>query len=419
MVDYLFGTPPTIRSLACNGTRASQIEQLISGALEASGGARLLHELAVFGAVYGFVDIALRTPAGEPEDSASAPSLASGSTSVSNPRPVLPSSADPGKRSDEVFDRALAAVRFLQLEAVEAPRVVPVLEENDYRRVRYWIQRYVKPTTRMKRAVPRWFRLPWTQAGGRTPEEIEVVEILGGDWWQRYENRQLVAEGPNPLGCLPVVHIQNLSQPCSYAGTSDVEPLIPLQDELNTRLSDRASRVTYQSFKMYLGKGIDDFLERPVGPGQMWSTPNPEATIEEFGSDQGSPSEDSHIAQVREALDKVSGVTPLAAGLIRGNVGNLSSATALRVLLSGLLSRTVRKRETFGQGLAEIASLVLHWLDISGIYHTRPDERRVEIHWPSPLPADEGEQLRNARIKAQLGVPTERILAELGYGEMS
>ncbi len=39
--------------------------------------------------------------------------------------------------------------------------------------------------------------------------------------------------------------------PLSYEGLSDVEPLIPLQDELNTRLSDRANRVTYQAFNMF------------------------------------------------------------------------------------------------------------------------------------------------------------------------
>ena len=42
-----------------------------------------------------------------------------------------------------------------------------------------------------------------------------------------------------------------------FEGLSDVEPLISLQDELNTRLCDRANRVTMQSFRMWLGKGID------------------------------------------------------------------------------------------------------------------------------------------------------------------
>jgi hypothetical protein len=81
-------------------------------------------------------------------------------------------------------------------------------------------------------------------------ESVEVTEITSARAWQRYENRELVADGELPWGFLPVVHIQNLAQPYYYEGLSDVEPLIPLQDELNTRLSDRASRITFQSFKM-------------------------------------------------------------------------------------------------------------------------------------------------------------------------
>jgi len=301
---------------------------------------------------------------------------------------------------------------------VEAWRVLPILAEDDYRTTRYWVQKFHKHPARMSAAQRGWLRAAWTSRAS-DPAVVEVIEIISPTWWQRYEDRKLIAEGPNHLGRLPVVHVQNLALPASYGGLSDVEPLMPLQDELNTRLSDRAHRVTYQSFKMYLGKGIDDFLERPVGPGQMWATQNLDAGIEEFGSDTGSPSEDAHIEQCRQALDKVSGVTPLAAGLIRGNVGNLTSATALKVLLSGLLAKTARKRLTYSTGLKQIAALALEWLDLTGALRTRPEDRRVEIHWPDPLPIDEAEQLRNAQIKAQLGVPAERVLAEIGYAGLT
>ena len=157
--------------------------------------------------------------------------------------------------------------------------------------------------------------------------------------------------------------------------------MIPLQDELNTRLSDRANRVTYQSFKMYLGKGIDDFLERPVGPGQMWATQNLQAGIEEFGADDGSPSENVHIEQVREAMDKMSAVPALAAGLLGGKLGNLTSAAALKVVLSGLLARTARKRMTFGAALASLAEMTLDWMDRTGVLSTAPEDRGIEIHW--------------------------------------
>jgi len=429
MVDFLFGKDVTIRSLAADARLAETIEHVVTAMLDANGGVALLQEMALLGAVYGFVDIALRTPAGPavtPTPSASQPKptgtfpLASSHAAgrPGSPQTNVISNADVGTdpRGDgsrHNLQRAVEAARRIQLETVEAPRILPILDEDDYRTVRYWVQRYHKRPARIGRAERGWFGLGPSRRSA--PAQIEVIEIISADFWQRYEDRKLVAQGPNPLGRLPIVHVQNVAAPGSYEGISDVEPLIPLQDELNTRLSDRANRVTYQSFKMYLGKGIDDFLERPVGPGQMWATHNMDASIEEFGADAGSPSETEHIEQVRQALDKVSGVTPLAAGLIRGNVGNLTSAAALKVLLAGLLARTARKRLTYGAGIKRIVELALDWLDRTAALPSRPQDRRVEIHWPDPLPTDESQTLLNARIKTQLGVPPEKILAELGY----
>ncbi|MDY6913370.1 MAG: phage portal protein [Planctomycetota bacterium] len=338
MIDFLFGKCPSIRSQARNVDLAQAIEAVVTAMLEANGSLGLFQEIALYGCVYGFVDIALRTPAdkfaGSPSalerpDGSLARQDAAGSFSAVASAASRPgtsennSSAQRGRQNlQDDTDRAVAIARGFQWETIEAYRVLPILEEDDYRRVRYWIQRFYKHPPHLVETKRPWFLRGWGKDQHAGPALVEVVEIIGLNWWQRYEDRRLVAEAHNLLGRVPVVHIQNVALPGSYEGLSDVEPLIALQDELNTRLSDRANRVTYQSFKMYLGKGIDDFLERPVGPGQMWSTQNLDASIEEFGSDTGSPSEDAHIEQTLQAMDKVSGVTPLAAGLIRGNVGN-------------------------------------------------------------------------------------------------
>ena len=162
-----------------------------------------------------------------------------------------------------------------------------------------------------------------------------VTEIISAAHRQRYEDGELASETINRLGRVPVVHVQNLSQPLAYAGLSDVEPLIPLQDELNTRLSDRANRVTMQSFRMWLAKGIENFQDQPVGPGQMWSTDNLDASIEAFGGDAHSPSERQHIEELREALDKASGVTPAAAGHIRALEHQQRTAAGLHIFNLG------------------------------------------------------------------------------------
>jgi len=94
-----------------------------------------------------------------------------------------------------------------------------------------------------------------------------VTQIITPTRWQRYENEQLIAEGENSLGEIPLVHIQNSAVPFEYSGQSDVEGLMALQDELNTRLCDRASRITMQSFKMYLARGSTTSSTCPSGRG--------------------------------------------------------------------------------------------------------------------------------------------------------
>ena len=225
-----------------------------------------------------------------------------------------------------------------------------------------------------------------------------------GDWALRFTG-----------GELPVVHVQNLSQPFRYEGLSEVEPLMPLQDELNTRLSDRASRVTLQSFRMYLAKGVDGFDTAPIGPGQVWVTDNPDAEVVAFGGDAHSPSEASHILEVREAMDKASGVPPIASGVVRAKIGNLSSANALRITLMGVLSKTARKRVTYGRGIGEMSRKMLAALDAAGVLRTGARDRGIRLDWPDPLPVDVREQVAVARAKSELGVPEERVLAELGY----
>jgi hypothetical protein len=202
-------------------------------------------------------------------------------------------------------------------------------------------------------------------------------------------------------------------------GQGDVEPLIGLQDELNTRLSDRAYRVTMASFRMYLGKGIEDFVRRPVGPGQMWGTDNPDATIEAFGGDQSTPSEDAHINEVREALDKISGVSPVAAGLIRGKLGNLTSAVALRLTLIALLARTERKRVSLTRTLSQVVRVALAMLDRAGVIRTEEADRGIDVNWPTALPESDMDRLAEAQAKLAIGVPREVVLTELGYGELA
>ncbi len=406
LVDFMFAKPVTITSCAPDPDRAALIESFLRRVIDRNGAVAFYQDLALLGTVHGHVDILLRVnpaaappPAGPPEANDAPPSP--------DPHAVLD-----------------AAEHFI-LETVEAPRAIPVLSPDDFRVLDAYVLHFRQTLNELADTPGFLARARATVLGGAAPLSNRATVECTQVFTDRHEltfkgspaQRHLVDQQINRLGRIPVVHIQNLPQPFFYEGLSEVEPLIPLQDELNTRLSDRANRVTFQSFKMYLGKGIEKFTERCVGPGQMWATDNPEAEIKEFGGDSANPSEDTHIAQIREAMDKTSAVTPLAAGLLSGRVGNLTSENALRITLMGLLSRTEKKRVTYGAGIAKLCELILHAADVYGTLPNKPHERTVRLDWPSPLPENQGQRLREAKMKIDLGVPQDRVLTELGYGD--
>lgn len=383
MVDFMFGKPVDIRSDARSPALARTIERVLHAVWTASGGIALLQDLALMGHIYGHADLALRVN-----------------------ESLIGAGGD-----DEAISSAAAA--GLRIELVEPRRGIAMLDPMDYRTIRAYIVRHAHGAN-----------TPAPTAGGGllrrmlTDPEGETLEVIGPRSWTMFENGRSMWEQTLNLtgGHIPVVHIQNIAQPFEYSGQGEVEPLIPLQDELNTRLSDRASRVTLQSFKMYLAKGIHGFENARVGPGQIWTTDNPGASVEAFGGDASSPSEESHIREVREALDKISGIPPLASGVVQAKIGNLSSANALRITLMAALSKTARKRITYGNGITRMCQLILTALHHAGVLLTHEHDRRTRIAWQDPLPEDTRELMQAAEAKARLGVPRQRILEELGYG---
>ncbi len=445
MVDYLFGTVPVIHSLASDEGRRAKIQRLLGAILQHNGGIGFLQQLGLLGVVYGFVDCAVTLDAPAPahgrlEGMQGAERIqnikrASGLAAAADTGNTTHdgATADPGDgleklspgtddaqedaRGDGIVSgqdqrRILEMARLVSLQAVEPARALAILDPADQGRMLAYAQIY---DVRQEQQPGPIRRLLGALSGTGT-NTAHIVELWTSTGWWRWRDDVLEASGGNTVGRIPVVHVQNSSVPFAYSGASDVEALLPLQDELNTRLSDRAHRIAMQSFRMYLGKCIDNFTtdKRPA-PGQVWESTNPDASIQELGGDASCESEQQHIAEVREALDKVSGVPPVAAGAIRNRIGNLTSAAALRITLMSLLARTERKRAIYGNAIRQICEMSLAWLDAAGVFATRPEEREIEIHWPNPLPENNAEKLDEARVKLELGIAKEVVLRELGY----
>lgn len=442
MVDFLVGKSISVSSLCEDPTLRTKIDLILNEVFEQHGGEVFFQQLALLAAVYGFVDVLVKldlnqlkklrnSPTGDERARASLPGSEAEESSLTpdgKHASADQTGSGPGAGDTTPHDADLARIaRLIRLEVVEPARALPILSPNNWKAVTAYVQahRAARPAdaprsiTQRGSFIKRWFNENVLRNVGSSvvcdDQTMVVTEILTADNWRRYHDDKLVDSGRNSLGRIPLVHIQNIAMPFRYSGTSEVEQLTGLQDELNTRLSDRAARITMQSFKMYLAKGLDDFSEMPIAPGRMWMTDNTAADIIEFGGDPENRGEDQHISELREAMDKTSGVTPIAAGAIRGRVGNLTSAAALRVTMIALLAKTERKRTVFGNAIQQMCELALAWLDCAGVLRTSEADRRSEVHWQGMMPDSEIDRLREAQIKRNLGVPKETILRELGY----
>ncbi|HWB54381.1 MAG TPA: phage portal protein [Tepidisphaeraceae bacterium] len=436
-IEYLFGKEVLLESAAGNPERQQLLTGVLRQVIANHGGMLFFQQLALLGLVYGFVDVVVKLDttrlAEAVPQTVDAPlpprvmeggdggGVGEGGSGDAAASPLPSTDVGSGNHVPPPVDVEKIA-SLIRLEIVEPGRAMPILSDVDWRTVeaygQVWEEEVRTEGTGNGRNGDGGFLSRWLRGATRRisgDSKITVMEIISPTAWQRYRDGALVAEGVNSLGEIPLVHIQNATMPFAYAGASDVEPLIPLQDELNTRMSDRANRITLQSFKMYLGKGIDGFLEMPVAPGRMWATDNDQASVIEFGGDNSCPSENSHIADVREAMDKISSVTPIAAGSIKDRIGNLTSAAALRITLMALLSKIDRKRTTYGTGIRRMCELILAWLDVCGALPNVTEERGINLYWSDPLPGDEMESIQEAQAKINLGVAKEVVLKELGY----
>ncbi|MEO0630108.1 MAG: phage portal protein, partial [Planctomycetota bacterium] len=403
MIDFLFGKMPVLVSAADDDATREIVEALIDAAWDASGGLETLQDAALMAHVFGHVDFVVRADEAALRSvgrRASRARLGAGSAAASN---------------EAMVELAAEAGRAFRIEAVDPRRSVPVLDADDYRVLDGYVIHYERESNGVERVGLRRGVFGGESWGRRLKREA-YTEVFGPEGREVWVGGELIDREDGGVfdGLVPVVHVQNQSQPLVYAGVGEVEPLIPLQDELNTRLSDRANRVTMQSFNMYLAKGIEGFSDAPVAPGTVWSTDNPDASVERFGGDASSPSEDRHIEQVRSALDKISGVPPVASGVVEARIGNLTSASALRVTMVGLLAKTNRKRVTYGRGIRGVCGLVLEAASRVGLLELASTDREIRIEWPDPLPIDEQELAAAVRVRRELGVPRDRVAESLG-----
>ena len=169
-VDFLFGKPVSFVSRSPDAQKRAEIEAIIKSVFGANGGVGFFQDMAVLGGVYGFVDCFVR-PGEE---------IYQNFTSASHQNFPL--------------EAVLRMAQAIELELIEAPRALPILDESNYKRILYYVQHFYLKRNAVKRRNSFLSRLLGLD-GTEGCQTTAVTEIVSEKAWQRYEDGELVGEG--------------------------------------------------------------------------------------------------------------------------------------------------------------------------------------------------------------------------------
>lgn len=251
-------------------------------------------------------------------------------------------------------------------------------------------------------------------------------EVVTRDTISYYIDNELVEEIPNILREINIVQIKNIPLAGESRGQSDLKSIIPLQKELNAKVTDVSDIINYHSAPITIIQGAKSKnLEK--GAKKVWGGLPKDAKVYNLELNSDLNASNNFISTIKTAIHELSNTPEDSLGG-KSAVSN-TTGVALQIKYAPLLEKTWLKRQTYGGGIKDVCRLVIKLLRVKG-----SDEERkllndlmstsegikkvfdITVTFPDPLPKDEMVQLQIIAQKMNLGLEEpEGALIELGY----
>ena len=217
-----------------------------------------------------------------------------------------------------------------------------------------------------------------------TPHELAVTVA-----------RTTTRQGPNPYGFIPFVHVPNLPLANEPWGQSDLVDVIPINREIDERISDQADVIRFHADPPIVFRGVTDHADLAVGPGTVWDIPS-DADVKLLEWQGQAVAVGEHIERLYRTLYEVT-ETPRSAF---GDSGRVLSGVALETELRPIVQRTLRKRAWWTRALRRRSGMVLELARQFGVGRVAGsargvDDHRVRVLWPPMLPKDDVVEVQN------------------------
>jgi hypothetical protein len=254
--------------------------------------------------------------------------------------------------------------------------------------------------------------LGWAAQGAMIPERTyPVVEDWTAERWTVSVAGQVARDEANPYGWLPYLVLPNNPSGSQFWGESDLDDLLDLCKQLNTRVSALADILELAGWPITVLENVDSAEGITVGPGARWELPEgAKAYLLNLLKDGGVEQHVAYIGELRTALHDLA-ETPRTAF---GESGRAIAGAALQVELQPLVQKTKRKRRGLESLYRRRNAMLLDLMERFGGAPVHGLRRTVPV-WPPILPND---READTRIGVQLvsqGIRSRRsVAADLG-----
>lgn len=245
------------------------------------------------------------------------------------------------------------------------------------------------------------------------PDRVEYydpADLTDGTRARVYDGRP-TRTGPNPLGEIPVVHIQNFPLAGEYFGTSDLADVLLANREMNEKATDVSDVINYHGSPttVLFGARIST-LEK--GANRMWSIPEKDARIENLELRGDLSASMRYVEMIKQAMHELGSVPEIALG----KMASSATGVALAMQMAPLTDRRDVKAQHYARGFADVNRLCLKIGAIAGPADFRrqfaeleTQKYRTEIKWPEVLPRDEAIELDKASTRLELKLTSRRF----------
>lgn len=272
-----------------------------------------------------------------------------------------------------------------------------ITDPDNYKKIDVYRCQYPRPNGRIFREETRFDQ-------GRRKWVSQTFESANG-------GKSFYAIGPEVLWNFsfpPILVAKNLPQSKSPYGRPDLSRSVLELCRYLSRTDSLIGKITrVHSSPKSIAKGLAA-QDLQIGVDSTIFMKNPEASLELLEMKGDLAGAMAFRKLLREALSEISKIPEIATGKLE-NVGQLSGR-AMQILYGPLLKQTATKRRFYGPLITET---VRGLLEANG--YSKAAEVKIEVQWPSAVPADPREEGEIALIWKELGVSTETIHDRLGF----